>query len=139
MRSMMAKATRVRRKFVRAMDSEVVIGEVKPTREKIVAEKYMSWVLGVSEGKEEGVYHGSLEKHRGWYEQAIEEGLRTTAFIERHVFRFEQWGSKGRTEFYRLLDVEKESHKGQHSQNHIVAAALEAYKQSSTPSYFPVP
>lgn len=41
MRSITAKATRVRMKFVRAIESEVPMGEVKPTREKMVAEKYM--------------------------------------------------------------------------------------------------
>ena len=41
MRSMEWNATRVKRKFVLAMVSEVRVGERKPTREKIVAEKYM--------------------------------------------------------------------------------------------------
>lgn len=41
MRSMKWKATRVKRKFVRAMESEVRVGEEKPTMRKIVAEKYM--------------------------------------------------------------------------------------------------
>lgn len=39
--SIFVKASRVKRKFVVAMEREVAIGEVKPTREKIVAEKYM--------------------------------------------------------------------------------------------------
>lgn len=46
MRSMLWKAMRVKEKFVRAMEREVRVGEVKPRREKMVAEKYMRefWV-----------------------------------------------------------------------------------------------
>jgi len=40
-RSMAWKAMRVKAKFVRAMEREVRVGERKPTREKMVAEKYM--------------------------------------------------------------------------------------------------
>jgi hypothetical protein len=40
-RSIQVKARRVKRKFVRAMAREVPIGERKPMRLKIVAEKYM--------------------------------------------------------------------------------------------------
>ena len=143
MRSMMAKATRVRRKFVRAIDSEVVIGEVKPTREKIVAEKYMSWSWEVSEERKRMARVSlSLDKHCGWYE-SLKETPGTTMLVERPVYRFEQWGLKGRTEFYRLLEIEIEAHtsqsQSQHSQNHIVAADPEAYKQSSGPSYYPAP
>jgi hypothetical protein len=39
--SIQVKANRVKRKFVRAMVREVPIGERKPMRLKIVAEKYM--------------------------------------------------------------------------------------------------
>lgn len=39
--SIQAKAQRVRRKFVSAMEREARIGEWKPTREKMVAEKYI--------------------------------------------------------------------------------------------------
>jgi hypothetical protein len=39
--SIILKATSVKMKLVRAMESEVNIGEVKPTRANIVAEKYM--------------------------------------------------------------------------------------------------
>jgi len=35
----------VNKKFVNAMVSEVSVGEVKPTRENIVAEKYLWWYL----------------------------------------------------------------------------------------------
>jgi hypothetical protein len=41
MRSMEWKATSVKAKFVQAMESEVRVGEVKPRRAKMVAEKYM--------------------------------------------------------------------------------------------------
>jgi hypothetical protein len=41
MRSIAWKATTVKRKFVRAMEREVKVGERKPMREKMVAEKYM--------------------------------------------------------------------------------------------------
>jgi hypothetical protein len=40
--SIVLKATSVKMKLVRAIESEANIGEVKPTRAKIVAEKYMS-------------------------------------------------------------------------------------------------
>ena len=39
--SMMRRAMRVQRKFVRAMEREVRVGEEKPRREKMVAEKYI--------------------------------------------------------------------------------------------------
>lgn len=39
--SINAKATSVKTKLVKAMESEVPIGDVKPTRAKMVAEKYM--------------------------------------------------------------------------------------------------
>lgn len=41
MRSMEWNATRVKAKFVRAMEREVRVGEWKPTRRKMVAEKYI--------------------------------------------------------------------------------------------------
>lgn len=41
MRSIVWKAARVKAKFVRAMEREVRVGERNPTREKMVAEKYM--------------------------------------------------------------------------------------------------
>lgn len=47
------KATRVKRKFVRAMESEVRVGEEKPTMRKIVAEKYMREFWGVVSMEEE--------------------------------------------------------------------------------------
>jgi hypothetical protein len=40
-RSMEWKATRVKAKFVRAIEREVKVGEVKPRRENMVAEKYI--------------------------------------------------------------------------------------------------
>lgn len=40
--SIRLKATSVKAKFVTATDDEVPMGEVKPTKEKIVALKYMS-------------------------------------------------------------------------------------------------
>lgn len=40
-RSIEWNATRVKRKLVEAMEREVKVGERKPTREKIVAEKYI--------------------------------------------------------------------------------------------------
>ena len=39
--SIMRRAIRVQRKFVRAMEREVRVGEEKPRREKMVAEKYI--------------------------------------------------------------------------------------------------
>jgi hypothetical protein len=41
MRSIAWKAKSVKRKFVRAMERDVSVGEWKPTRRKIVAEKYI--------------------------------------------------------------------------------------------------
>ena len=41
MRSIEWKATSVKTKFVEAMEREVKVGERKPTRAKMVAEKYM--------------------------------------------------------------------------------------------------
>ena len=41
-RSMIMRASRVQRKLVMAIDSEVIVGEEKSKREKIVAEKYIS-------------------------------------------------------------------------------------------------
>jgi hypothetical protein len=41
MRSIEWKAIRVKRKFVRAMERDVKVGLWKPTRRKIVAEKYI--------------------------------------------------------------------------------------------------
>lgn len=38
---METKATSVKRKFVVAMERDVSVGEEKPTRRKIVAEKYI--------------------------------------------------------------------------------------------------
>jgi hypothetical protein len=46
--SMAVKATRVKIKFVTAMEREVKTGEVKPTRAKIVAEKYIKEFYGLS-------------------------------------------------------------------------------------------
>lgn len=40
------KATRVKRKFVVEMERDVSVGEVKPTRRKIVAEKYIREFCG---------------------------------------------------------------------------------------------
>lgn len=40
--SIISKATRVQVKLVTAIDREVSVGEEKPRREKIVAEKYIS-------------------------------------------------------------------------------------------------
>lgn len=40
--SIKANATRVNTKFVRAMESEAPMGDVKPTSANMVAEKYMS-------------------------------------------------------------------------------------------------
>lgn len=62
--SIRTKAKRVKRKFVPAIDSEVATGEVKPTREKIVAEKYMrTFWNGVSRvvigGGEGGTYESA--------------------------------------------------------------------------------
>jgi hypothetical protein len=45
------KAKSVKRKFVRAMERDVSVGLWKPTRRKIVAEKYIRefyWTLSVS-------------------------------------------------------------------------------------------
>ena len=40
-RSMIMKASRVQRKLVMAINSEVIVGEEKSKRENIVAEKYI--------------------------------------------------------------------------------------------------
>ena len=49
---MLWKAMSVKVKFVRAIEREVKVGERKPTREKMVAEKYMSefykYLLGLT-------------------------------------------------------------------------------------------
>lgn len=45
-RSMLRKATKVKMKFVMAMEREANVGEVKPTRAKMVAEKYLKWSTG---------------------------------------------------------------------------------------------
>lgn len=44
-RSILRKATKVKTKFVIATESDVSVGEVKPTNAKIVAEKYLENAL----------------------------------------------------------------------------------------------
>ena len=65
MRSMRIIATRVKMKFVMATVSEVRVGEAKPRREKIVAEKYMRefWIFISTSLRDLAGFRGRLRNH----------------------------------------------------------------------------